>query len=194
MATARSTRFFLGLATLVGAVVAMPAAAMAGSISGVVTAETGGTPIAGVRVCQYERNGAIEESCTQTDGSGDYTFSGLPAGSYLIGFSGQPGNLKWVSEIYNNKRYSWEADLVTISASQDLGGINAALAEGGSISGTVTDETTGLPVSGIRACAIDNEGIPPVARIPGQTANISSTAFAATNTASNSKAATGSTT
>jgi hypothetical protein len=156
---ARAVRFVLGFAVSAAMLVAVPAVAMAGSISGTVTAETGGAPIAGVRVCQYERKGAVEESCTQTGGSGGYAFSGLPAGSYVIGFSAS-GNLKWVSEIYNDKRYGWEADLVTISASQALGGIDAALAEGGSIGGVVTDETTGLPISGIWACAIDQQGIP----------------------------------
>lgn len=156
----RGARFILGLAVSAAAVGAVPAAALAGSISGTVTAETGGAPIAGAMVCQYERNGAIEESCTQTAGNGGYAFGGLPAGSYVIGFSGQPGNLKWVDEIYNDKRYSWEADLVTIGSSQALGGVDAALAEGGSISGTVSDETTALPIAGIWACAIDHQGIP----------------------------------
>jgi hypothetical protein len=138
----------------------MPAAAMAGSISGTVTAEAGGAPIPGIQVCQYERNGAIEESCTQTDAGGHYAFGSLPAGSYVIDFSGQSGNLKWVDELYNDERYSWEANLVTIGATQDAGGIDAALAEGGSIAGTVTDETSGLPIAGIEACAIDHQGIP----------------------------------
>jgi hypothetical protein len=65
-----------------------------------------------------------------------------------------------VDELYDNERYSWEADLVTIGASEDRSGIDAVLAEGGSIGGTVTDESTGLPISGIWACAIDHEGIP----------------------------------
>jgi len=134
--------------------------ATAGSISGTVTGEPGGGPIAAVQVCQYERQGAIEESCTQTDGNGNYTFAWLPAGSYVIGFSGQPGNLEWVSEIYNDKPHAWEADLVTIGASQALDEIDAELAEGGSISGVVTDENSDNPISDIRVCAIDHAGIP----------------------------------
>jgi hypothetical protein len=113
-----------------------------------------------VRVCQYESKGAIEESCTQTDGSGHYSFEYLRAGAYLIGFSGQPGNLKWVNEIYDDKHYPWEADLVTIGPTEDRTGVDAALAEGGSIGGEVTDETTGLPIAGIWVCAIDQQGIP----------------------------------
>ncbi|HEY2052836.1 MAG TPA: carboxypeptidase-like regulatory domain-containing protein, partial [Solirubrobacterales bacterium] len=110
VAVTRAVRLVLGLAVCAAAAAVGPAAAMAGSISGTVTAEAGGASISGVRVCQYERNGAVEESCTQTDGSGNYTLGGLSTGSYLVGFSGQPGNLKWADEIYDNKRYSWEAD------------------------------------------------------------------------------------
>jgi hypothetical protein len=156
---ARTVGLVPGLAVC-AALCAAPAGAIAGSISGTVTAEAGGAPIPEVRVCQYERNGAVEESCTQTDGSGGYAFGGLPAGSYLIGFSGQPGNLKWADEIYDNRVHSWEADLVAIGASQTRGGVDAALAEGGSISGTLTEEGTGVQIAGIWACAIDHEGIP----------------------------------
>jgi hypothetical protein len=160
MSRGQAVRAGLGLLLCLGLLGALPAIALAGSISGTVTAENGGAPIAGERVCQYERSGAIEESCTQTDSGGHYAFSGLPAGSYVIGFSGQPGNLPWEDEIYNDKRYSWEADLVTIAAAQSLSGVDAALAEGGSISGVVTERGTGTPIAGIWACAIDSEGIP----------------------------------
>lgn len=150
----------LCLAVCAGIAGAVPAIASAGSISGKVTAEAGGAPIAGIRVCQYESKGAIEESCTETDASGNYSFSSLTAGSYLVGFSGEASNAKWVNEIYDNRRYSWEADLVTIGASQSISNIDAALAEGGSISGTVTDAESGDPIAGIRACALDEQGIP----------------------------------
>jgi Carboxypeptidase regulatory-like domain len=160
VARTSTVRFVLSAAVCAVALGTVPAGATAGSISGKVTAADGGALIAGVRVCQYEPSGAIEESCTQSDGNGDYAFGGLPAGSYRISFSGWLGNLKWVDELYDDKRTFGEANLVTIGASEARGGIDAALAEGGSIAGTVSDETTEQPVAGVRVCAIGPQGTP----------------------------------
>lgn len=137
-----------------------PAWAVAGSISGTVTAENGGAPIGGIEVCPQRQPYTVETDCTVTDGSGNYNLSGLPEGSYMIHFSAYPTNLKYVSEFYDNKRYSWEVNLVPIAWNQNLTGLDVQLAEGGSISGVVSEEGTGTPIAGIRACAVDHEGIP----------------------------------
>ena len=138
----------------------LPAAAMAGSISGAVTAENGGAPIGGVEVCPQRQPYTVETDCTVTDGSGNYSLTGLPEGSYMLYFSANPANLKYVSEFYDNERYPWESDLVPIAWNQDLTGLNVQLAEGGSISGVVSEEGTGSPIAAIRVCASDHEGIP----------------------------------
>ena len=96
----------------------------------------------------------------ETDSGGHYELAGLPGGNYIVHFSAWRNNLKYVSEFYNDKHYSFEADLFSLGSAENAA-LNVELAEGGSISGTVTDENTGLPIEGIFACAIDHEGIPP---------------------------------
>lgn len=147
----RGTRLALGFAFCLAATAVLPAAAMAGSISGTVTAENGGAPIAGVEVCP-RREPYAETECATTDSAGHYSLGGLIEGSYKINFSANRANLKYVSEFYDNKRYSDEADLVSVGASENVT-VDAQLAEGGSISGTLTEDGTGDPVVGVVACA-----------------------------------------
>jgi hypothetical protein len=135
-----------------------PALASATSIFGTVTAEGGG-PIQGVRVCPTPQPYTFEVDCTETDAAGHYALSGIPSGNYEIYFSAFRNNLPFVSEFYDNVKYSWEADLFHFDASQNAV-LDVALAPGGSIGGTVSDENTHEPIAGIRACAIDHEGIP----------------------------------
>jgi hypothetical protein len=152
-------RVVLCLVACAVALGALPAAAMAGSISGTVTAENGGVPIAGVEVCPTRQPYTVETACTVTDGTGSYSLSSLPEGSYMLYFSANPANLKYVSEFYDNERYPWESDLVPVAWNQDVTGLDVQLAEGGSISGVVSEEGTGNPIAGIRACANDDQGL-----------------------------------
>lgn len=145
------------LAALACALTAVPASAT--SILGTVTAEGGG-PIQGVEVCPTPQPYEFEVNCTATDAAGHYAVSGLPTGDYKIYFSAFRNNLPFVSEFYDNARYSWEADLFHFDASQNAV-LDAALAPGGSIAGTVSDENTHEPIAGVWACAIDEQGIPP---------------------------------
>src|ERR1700710_1384513 len=74
-----------GIALVAGLVIALAPPASAappgggGTMSGQVT-NSGGTPLPGV--CVQIKGGAG----TSTDSSGDYSFSGLPAGDYLLSF------------------------------------------------------------------------------------------------------------
>ncbi len=140
------------------AVLALPSAALASSISGIVTAPGGG-PIQGVEVCPTPQPYTFETSCVETGPTGQYKYDGLPGGNYMVHFSAERANLKYVSEFYNDRSYSWEADLFNLGSAEDKA-LNVELAEGGSIGGVVTDEGTDQPIADIRACAIDHEGIP----------------------------------
>jgi len=157
---ARLKRFFGGLAAWLALAALVPALAAASSISGTVSDENTHVGIAGIEVCPTPQPYTFETSCVDTDSGGHYLLPGLPGGNYLVHFSAWRNNLKYVSEFYDNKAYSFEADLFALGAAEDRQ-LNVELAEGGSISGTVTDEGTGLPIAGIAACAIDHEGIPP---------------------------------
>jgi hypothetical protein len=153
-------RLFGGLATWLALAALVPVFAAASSISGTVSDENTHAGIAGIEVCPTPQPYTFETTCVETDSSGHYLLAGLPGGNYLVHFSAERNNLRYVSEFYDNKSYSFEADLFALGAAEDRT-LNVELAEGGSISGTVADEGTGLPIAGIRACAIDHEGIPP---------------------------------
>jgi len=159
MKRSRVSKISLALAVC-GVLLALPSIASASSISGTVTA-LGGGPIQGVEVCPTPRPYTFETSCVETGPTGQYRYEGLPGGNYIVYFSANRANLKYVSEFYDHKAYSWEAeaDLFELGPAEDKA-LNVELAEGGSISGIVTDEATELPIPGIRACALDHEGIP----------------------------------
>jgi hypothetical protein len=151
-------KLFGGVATWLTLAALVPALAAASSISGTVTAEGGG-PLQGVEVCPRPQPYTFETTCVETGPAGTYKLDGLPEGNYLVYFSTERNNLRYVSEFYDNERYNWEADLFPLGPSENAT-LDVALAEGGSISGTVTDEETEGPIAGIWACAIDAQGIP----------------------------------
>jgi hypothetical protein len=158
MKRTRVQKFVLGVVAF-GALLALPAVASASSISGTVSGP-GAEPIEGVEVCLTPDTYFLEPPpCVVTGLTGQYKVDGLPGGSYLVRFSADRANLRYVSEYYSDKAYNWEADLLTLGPAEDKA-LDVELAEGGSISGAVTDEGTGLPIAGVSVCAFDHEGIP----------------------------------
>jgi hypothetical protein len=147
-------RFLGGLAAWFALAALAPALASAGSISGTVTAEGGG-PIQGVQVCPRPESPIFEVSCDETDAAGHYQLTSLPAAEYRVEFSTASNNLRYVSEYYDDAPSFQEADLFALGEGENAT-LDAALAEGGSIAGTVTDETTGLPIAGLFICAWDS--------------------------------------
>lgn len=141
----------IGGFVLVCLTAAAPGSAFANSISGTVTAEGGG-PIEGVEVCPRPEPYEFETDCVDTDAAGHYSLSDLPATDYRIGFSGYRDNLKYVDEYYNDKIGFGEADLFHLGSGEDAT-VDAELAEGGSIAGTVLDETNDAPIEGLWVCA-----------------------------------------
>lgn len=138
------------------AAMAAPVLASASSISGTVTADGGG-PIQGVQVCGIPEPEASETVCDETDSAGSYQLLELVGTDYRIRFSGEPNNLKYVSEWYDNATYFTDIDVFHLGIGENAT-VNASLAEGGAIAGTVTDEVTHQPIAGIRACAINPQG------------------------------------
>ncbi len=138
-----------------------------GKISGTVTDATNSAPINGIEVCA--RPNSTEEffffnECTRTNGSGQYTLSHLHAGSYRVGFfppykwnetteEEELDGPNYVAQYYNGKAHGEEGDLVAVSEGSTTTGINVALQPGATITGTVTDATTGAPLQGVDACA-----------------------------------------
>jgi len=142
------------------------AAARSGAISGAVSEVSTHTPIVDFPVCALSRALFEEQSesinldgeCATTAADGDYTISGLPPGKYIVIFGGLFGSgLNYISQYYEGRRSLNEAN-VSVAAESTTTGIDAELEQGGEISGTVTNASTGTPIMHIAVCAIGPVG------------------------------------
>jgi hypothetical protein len=126
---------------------AVPAGASAatGVISGQITDETTGQGIDGIcaQIFDSAGNGA---GGGQPDSQGNYSFGGLSTGSYKAEFF-PCADANYVTEFFNNKATYDAADPVSVTDGQTTT-VNAALAHGGMITGTVTNDN-GDPVANI---------------------------------------------
>jgi hypothetical protein len=104
----------------------------------------GGMPLSGAQVTAYPEARGLATTAA-TDASGIYTVTGLATGAYRLQFR-QTG---YVTEYYNDQLDDFQADPVLVTAPHVTGGLDAALAAGGSISGTVTAADTGLPLGDV---------------------------------------------
>jgi hypothetical protein len=115
-----------------------------GSISGAVTVQGSGSPLAGICVDVVDVASGDFVSFSITDASGMYAAGGLPTGSYKVLFSDWcDDSHDYLSEWYDDKTSEATADPVAVTAPNTTTGINAALSLGGAISGTVTVQATG---------------------------------------------------
>lgn len=136
-----------------------PTLAAAATVSGTVSDGVTHTGIAAVDACFKPEPEAFETQCDETDSAGRYEVPGLPAGDYVVRFSGDRNNLEYVSEYYDDAQSPLDFDLFELGTGNAV--IDAELAKGGAIAGRITDETTGLPIAGLRACAMDSQGFWP---------------------------------
>jgi hypothetical protein len=117
---------------------AVAGSALAGAISGTVTAPNGTTGLSGIEVTAYSEvgSGFVPGPSVFTAANGTYTLSGLGAGSYVVGFWDSAGT--YIPEYYNNVADAWDGTAVVVGASGTVGGINASLALASKIAGQVT--------------------------------------------------------
>lgn len=128
-----------------------------GSISGTVIDENTSAPLAGATVIAFLESelrrlapgiqgfGPFMRSYrTRTDENGNYLLENLPAGKYYV----QALAKGYLPEYYDGVQALDEATLVEVERATTTTGIDFQLGTGGSIAGTVSDSTTGLPLAG----------------------------------------------
>ncbi len=152
MARVRLTTIAVALCGALGLV--LPGVAAAGSIGGHIQAEGSGDPIAGVYICPRPEPYAFETNCTETNAEGNYRLDGLPAASYYLSFYTSVNDLNYIPERYDDVvLFTGNGTLVPLADGQELGGIDAELAEGGVIEGIATDAETPGPAVDAEVCA-----------------------------------------
>lgn len=152
-------RILCGLAAALALAAIAPALAAGATVSGTVSDEVTDLWIAGVDVCFQPQPEAFETECDETDATGHYEVPGLPAGGYYVRFSADRNNLKYITEFFDDAQGFLDRDLFNLEAGGAT--LDAELAVGGAIAGTLSDETSGMPVAGVRACALDSQGFWP---------------------------------
>ncbi|MEK7353207.1 MAG: CARDB domain-containing protein, partial [Chloroflexota bacterium] len=117
-----------------------------GSISGRIYQADNITPIANLNLYAQSVTTGLSDG-VNTNSAGNYTISGLPPGSYRVKTNSPYTGLNYIDKWYNNKSSQSAADPVSVTASTNTPNINFSLEPGGSISGTVLDQATGLPLN-----------------------------------------------
>ncbi len=128
--------------TVGGTDVANATLTRAAQINGVVTGPGG--PVANVTVYAWDASGNFTSTASgdQTDSLGQYSLTGLPAGSYKLEFRPESGS-PLVREWWNDQFSSAAATPVAVTTGQVVNGINPTLATGATVSGTVTGQGSG---------------------------------------------------
>ncbi|MCU1426685.1 MAG: Esterase, partial [Actinomycetia bacterium] len=141
-----------------------------GSISGTVTAASGGAGLSGICVGAFvPAVDAVLVASTSTGAGGHYTLDGVPAGDLEVEFFATglcPGGVpaSFAAQWYNQQPAEATANTVTVVSGSTTTNINAAMLAGGSISGTVTAAAGGAGLSGICVDAFTH-GIDPPQRV-----------------------------
>ena len=121
-----------------------------GAFSGTVTDAVTSAPIANMTVLIHNSFGSVIASVTTND-SGNYVTPPLSEGTY---FARTFDSLDYMDELYDNIECEDGCAItngtpITVTVGATTTGIDFALAKGGRISGRITDEATGQPLSNI---------------------------------------------
>jgi 5-hydroxyisourate hydrolase-like protein (transthyretin family) len=138
------------IACIFPALISLPLASDAAGLSGRVTAANGTTPLQGIEVqARFQENVWYG---TTTDSNGEYSFPSLPAASYRIRFEDNSLNT-YLPEWYNDVPDYASATSFVLEDTDTVSGVDASLAEGGRLVGTITADNGGAPLSGIQVVA-----------------------------------------
>ena len=125
-----------------------------GTISGTLTVPASVDPQM-IQVSASSATGTGSSRSGRVDDTGHYVISGLATGSYTVYF--WAGSTGAISEYYDDADTFMDATPVSVTVGQETPGINAQLALGGSISGTVS-VPDGFPVTSIYVNASSQSG------------------------------------
>ncbi|MBI2567363.1 MAG: carboxypeptidase regulatory-like domain-containing protein [Candidatus Schekmanbacteria bacterium] len=134
-----------GLAAVALTILATAAAvtsARAATFAGTVRDADGGVPLAGVRVRAVAPENGTTISTDETDEAGFYELPGLPAGTYLLAFSGSAAAPFVVTQYYDRAPSRSRATPLEMTYNQ-IRRIDALAIRGGILSGTVSVEGGG---------------------------------------------------
>ncbi len=141
---ASATRITLGSGATVSNINA--SLGLGATISGKVTDQATGEALEGIRVTANFDEDNNCEAFSRTDGT--YEITGLPSGTFQVLFNDigdtDPSRQSvYVSEWYNNVTSYASATNIVLTAPASRTGVDAALAKGASIAGTVTESGSG---------------------------------------------------
>ncbi len=122
------------------------------TITGQVTAQVGGTALAGVEVCAKSVASPPVRSCGETGATGAYELHSLPSGSYKIGFWGRGKSAEYQPQYYAGKTSFSQATPVSVTNGAETAGISVELAKGSEIAGTLRAASGGASVPDVSVC------------------------------------------
>jgi len=113
------------------------------TITGTVTAETGGAPLTFPLITLYMQSGTTWKFYDYTSGGrdGTYQFQNVPVGTYTLEFSPEHGD-DFVTEWWNDEPTDTAANPIAVTTATTTVTADAALATGATISGTITSPAT----------------------------------------------------
>jgi hypothetical protein len=132
-----------------------------GAITGTVTALAGGKALAEVEVCAVSVGIPTLKSCAETDAAGEYELHSLPTRSYQVGFIGNGESAGYAPWYYNDKTSLAQATPIAVTTGGPPTEIDAALAAGAEIRGTVTAVAGGADLPGVAVCLFIAAGSKP---------------------------------
>ena len=122
-----------------------------GSISGTVTRQDDGSPVAGAWIYAFSQDNPLSllKFFTTSGNDGSYQFVNLPDGNYTVYVQAEG----YLPEFYDNANMPAQATKVQIQGGNQVTGIDIALEEGGSISGFVRGPS-GEGLAGVKVAAL----------------------------------------
>ena len=126
-------------------VACVPATALAGTVSGRVSDQISGAPVAGVKVGIGLGTSLTDYTTTAADGS--YSFAGREPGDHHVCFMPAPG-MNLLRACWRDEKVGFYGEPIRVPEEGDVAGINAGLAPGSAIAGTVRD-WEGEPLGGV---------------------------------------------